>query len=269
MKEKKLLQIWDITCSSATLAEYLEDCGWRCKVIVREAFHKHSCSEEFWDYVRVPGGVGKFCFDVAKTILSFRPSIILVRQVYEILPLVRVIAPFTPLIMQFHGHEVRYCKTLPWQASLATKRISSTRDIERWGDYYGTPIHPMFKPPPSGVRKPGTALFIRINLGAKDCLQEAKAFAKDRDLELTVIDRTQGQQIPHIEMPGILQKYEWYLDLKGLTSQYVLSKTAIEFLHTTAPDAPGKVLADTGDIVTSFNTTQLSDYVEFLENFIS
>jgi glycosyltransferase involved in cell wall biosynthesis len=30
----------------------------------------------------------------------------------------------------------------------------------------------------------------------------------------------------------ILQKYEWYLDLKGLTTRDVISKTAIEFLHS-------------------------------------
>ncbi|MHA2133314.1 MAG: hypothetical protein ACW99J_05550, partial [Candidatus Thorarchaeota archaeon] len=63
-------------------------------------------------------------------------------------------------------------------------------------------------------------------------------------------------------------KYEWYLDLKGLTSSAVLSKTAIEFLHTADSESPGKVLTDTGDIVTRFSTTSLDDYLELIESML-
>lgn len=247
----------------------MESRGWRCKVLIREAFHKHDCSREFWDYIRVKGSVTRFLIEIIRTILTFRPSIILVRQVYELLPAIRLFAPTTPIILQFHGAEIRGKKKLPWQAKFATKRICSTKDIAQWGEYYGTPISPIFKPAPPGVRKPNTALFIRITSGAKDCLDEAVFFAKQHGLELTIIDRTKDDKIPHSKMPEVLQKYEWYLDLKGLTSKEVLSKTAIEFLQTTSSQSPGKVLTDTGDIVTSFRTTTLEDYYNLLEGFVN
>ena len=82
------------------------------------------------------------------------------------------------------------------------------------------------------------------------------------------MDRTEGDYIPHEEMPELLSKYEWYFDLKGLTSKEVLSKTAIEFLHTTSLQSPGKVLTDTGDVVTDFKTTTLKDYLDLLERMI-
>ncbi len=244
----------------------MESKGWRCKVIIREAFHKHNCSEEFWDYKCVKGGVARYLFEIIKTILTFRPNVILIRQVYELLPTIRLFAPFTPIILQFHGAEIRDKKKLPWQARLATKRICSTKDIAQWGEYYGTPISPIFKPAPPGVRRPNTALFIRITKGAKDCLDEAIAFAEQNQLELTIVDRTTDDKIPHTQMPEILQKYEWYLDLKGLTSKDVLSKTALEFLQTTCAESPGKVLTDTGEIVTSFKITTLEDYYHLIES---
>lgn len=268
MTRKRLLQIWEITCSSATLANFLEENGWRCQVVAREAFDKHNCAKGFWDYKLVAGRARRFYWEVAKAIIRFNPSLVLVRQNYEIIPLVRLLAPFTPIIMQFHGAEVRHRKSLPWQARLASKRISSTKDIEKWGEYYGTPLNPMFQPSTKGIRKKGTALFIRIDVGSKDCLDEAMQFAKQNELELTVIDRTIGEAIPHTEMPEMLAKFEWLLDLKGLTSKEVLSKTALEFLRTTSPESPGKVLTDTGTIVTEFQTTTLEDYLELVESFV-
>ncbi|MHA1928259.1 MAG: hypothetical protein ACTSV2_06740 [Candidatus Thorarchaeota archaeon] len=269
MQKPRLLQIWDITCSSATISSYLEKNGWRCKVIIREAFHKNHCSKEFHDYVMIPGGIPRFYLSVLYTIRKFRPNLIVVRQNSDVLPLIKLVAPFTPIVMHFHGAEVRNRKTLPWQAKLATRRLASTRDITKWGEYYGTPINPMFKPPKEGVRKARTALFIRIKQGAKDCIEEAKAIAKERGLELTIKDRTTGSFIAHEKMPEMLQRFEWYFDLKGLTSKTVLSKTAIEFLHTTSPESPGKVITDTGDVVTSFHTTSLEDYLELFNSLVS
>jgi len=269
MQKPRLLQIWDITCSSATLSSYLEENGWRCKVVIREVFHKNHCSREFWDYQIIPGGVRSFYISVIKTIRKFRPNLIVVRQLYEFLPLIKLVAPRTPIIMHFHGAEMRGRNKLPWQAKFATRRLSSTRDISQWGEYYGTPINPMFKSPKEDTRKKGTALFIRIKQGAKDCLEEAKAIAKERDLELTIMDRTTGAFIPHEKMPELLSGFEWYFDLKGLTSKTVLSKTAIEFLNTTSLESPGKVLTDTGDIVTSFATTSLEDYLALFSSMVS
>jgi hypothetical protein len=264
VKAKRLLQVWEISCSSATLSRYLEKHGWKCLVVTRESFDKHNCGKEFWNYRLVPGRARHYYLEIVKAILTFRPTLILVRQNFEVLPLIRLFAPTTPIIMQFHGLEVRGRSTLPWQSLLATKRICSTKDIAQYGTYYGTPIHPMFKKAPPGVRKKGTALFVRGYLGEADALDKAIQYAKDHGLELDIIDRTKGEQIPHEEMPDLLQKYEWYLDFKNMTTRDVISKTAIEFLQTTSDESVGKVVTDAGDILTEFKTTQLSDYLELV-----
>ncbi|MHA1903105.1 MAG: hypothetical protein ACXADL_13820 [Candidatus Thorarchaeota archaeon] len=268
MKRRKLLQIHEITCSSAIIADFMEQNGWECEVVARTVFDKHKCSKQFHRYKLVPGGVKSFYIEIAKSIFKFSPSLILIRSKYELLPFVRFLAPFANIILQFHGSEIRGKQNLPWQAKLATKIIASTKDITKWAEYYGTPISSSFKPPQNGVRKKGTALFVRTKWGANDCLEEATAFAKKNGLELTVIDRTKGEYIPHSEIHLVMQKHEWYLDLKGLTSATVLSKTAIEFLHTTNAQSPGKVLTDDGTIVDKFETTSNEQYLQLFESFI-
>lgn len=272
MTKRKLLQIWDITCSSVILGNYLKKHGWECQIIAREAFDKHKCSEGFDDYKLVPGRARKFIWEIIKSIYTFKPSLILLRQNFQILPIIKLVAPFTPIILQFHGEEIRHCTKFPWQSRLATIRIVSTRDLSKWGAFYSTPIHPMFEPAPQGIRQKGNALFIRGYLGVNDGLAAAEAFSKDNNLELTVIDRTKGEQIPYYEMPKVLQKYEWYLDLKGHTTREVISKTAIEFLHTTNAESLGKVLTDDGEIITreslGFYVTPPSEYLKLVENLV-
>lgn len=268
MRSRKFLQIWDITCSSATLASYMSERGWKCKVLYREQFHKHDCKDEFDDYILVPGRALNFYLAIPDIIFSFGPDVILIRQMYEIVPLVRILAPFTPIIIQFHGNEVRYRGNIPWQANMADVRISSTKDISMYGEYFGTPIHPMFVPAPPGTRRKGKALFIGTGPKVKTSMEKAIEFAEKNNLNLDIINRTKGEKIPHHQMPEKLSQYEWYLDLKGLTSRTVLSKTAIEFLHTSNENFPGKVLTDTGEIVTDFSTTNLKDYYELIEGLV-
>ena len=268
MKKRKLLQVHEITCSSAIIAEFKEKKGWECEVVARTIFDRHKCSEQFHRYKLVPGSVKRFYYEIARSILGFRPNLILVRSRYELLPFIRILAPRTPLILQFHGSEIRGKDKIPWQTKLATKRIATTKDITKWATYYGTPISSRFIPPSNGVRRKGTALFIRTKYGAKDCLNEAMVYTKEQNLELTVIDRTKGESIPHSEMPSVMQRYEWYLDLKGLTSASILSKTAIEFLRTTSVDSPGKVLTDDGAIIQEFTTTTNEQYLELFNSLI-
>jgi len=92
MGKRKFLQIWEISCSSATLAAYFEERGWDCEVIGRKVFDKHECSKEFDKYELVSGSASKFYLGVIKKILRFRPSAILLRSIYQILPMIRVFA---------------------------------------------------------------------------------------------------------------------------------------------------------------------------------
>ena len=102
-----------------------------------------------------------------------------------------------------------------------------------------------------------TALFIRTY--PVDKLEEAISFCKLNDIELTVINRINDSPIniiPHNQFLELLKCFEYYLDLKGLTTKDVLSSSGLEALQASC-----KVLVDTGEIITDFQTTTAKDYI--------
>ena len=64
------------------------------------------------------------------------------------------------------------------------------------------------------------ALYIRTRFDRKDY---AIDYSKKHNLKLTIIDRIDGNGVPYRELPNIFQKYEYYLDFKGLTNKDVIS----------------------------------------------
>ena len=87
---------------------------------------------------------------------------------------------------------------------------------------------------------------------------------KKHNLKLTIIDRIDGNGVPYRELPNIFQKYEYYLDFKGLTNKEVISKTAMEALASGV-----KVVTDDGFIIEPDNTDfseRLNSFVKLYEN---
>ena len=104
----------------------------------------------------------------------------------------------------------------------------------------------------------GQALFTRT--GPIDKFEEAKRYCEENNLNLTYINRIKDSPmniIPHEQFLELLKCFEYYLDLKGLTSLEVLSKSGLEALR-----AGCKVLVDTGEVVTDFQTTKPNEYVQ-------
>jgi len=93
-----------------------------------------------------------------------------------------------------------------------------------------------------------------------DKLKEAINFCQENNLKLTVINRISDfpiNTIPHKQFLKLLKCFDYYLDLKGLTTSDVLSRSGLEALR-----AGCKVLVDTGEIITDFKMTSPDDYVK-------
>jgi len=106
------------------------------------------------------------------------------------------------------------------------------------------------------------ALFTRTY--PTDKLQEAINFCKENGLNLTIINRIPDSPIntiPHRQFLELLKFFEYFLDLKGLTTPDVLSRSGLEALNASC-----KVLVDTGDIITDFEMTSPGDYVKLYQN---
>lgn len=93
-----------------------------------------------------------------------------------------------------------------------------------------------------------------------DKLKEAINFCQENNLKLTIINRLPGfpiNTIPHTQFLEFLKCFDYYLDLKGLTTSEVLSRSGLEALR-----AGCKVLVDTGEIIIDFKMTSPDDYVK-------
>jgi len=103
-----------------------------------------------------------------------------------------------------------------------------------------------------------TALFTRTF--PIDKLKEAINFCQENNLKLTIINRIPDfpiNTIPHKQFLELLKCFDYYLDLKGLTTSDVLSRSGLEALRASC-----KVLVDTGEIITDFKMTSPNDYVK-------
>ena len=113
-------------------------------------------------------------------------------------------------------------------------------------------------------KRKGKALFTRTY--PVDKTNQARSFCTQHNLSLEIINRLADQPIttiPHNEFLHKLTQVEYYLDLKGLTSPTVLSVSGIEALERGC-----KVLVDTGEIVTDFQTTRFTDYIDLYKTLL-
>ncbi|MHA1864446.1 MAG: glycosyltransferase [Candidatus Thorarchaeota archaeon] len=159
-------------------------------------------------------------------IRNFKPDIIQSNSNIIGIILARLFAHRTPLILMYHGSEVRGRKKVHPEASLADKIIVSTPDLEEYGEWYDRPVSNIFKD--KGGRILGTAFMIYASYNMLDLRKESKKWCKDRNLELTIMDLDNDPKIPRSEMPAYLSKFEYYIDFKGYGNSRAFSLVAIE-----------------------------------------
>jgi glycosyltransferase involved in cell wall biosynthesis len=145
-----------------------------------------------------------------------------------------------PIVIHYHGDSIRGVwkeKQKYWKN--ADFVLYSVKDVEN----SNTPVNAVWLPNPvdtelfkplGNKRKPKSALSMD-NLLDKE---KASKFAKEYGLELTI----QRMGVPYMEMPSLLNKFEFYIDAK--TRGFSMSKTALEALAcgTRVINCHGKVV---------------------------
>lgn len=261
----KILNICEIAGNGSVISDYINKEGYGKSYVLHRAKYDKMYICRNYEFNAVPDcGVIEFIIIVIKHILTFRPDLIHIRAWEKGLFFARFFAPRTPIVFQYHGTDIRGREIPIYVKKLANIILVSTKDLLREGvEYYGRPISPRFKN--YGNRRKGTALFIRTY--PVDKTEEAKEFAEENNLELTILNRMTDQPmkiVPYDEFPEFLSSFEYVLDLKGLTSPEVLSKVGLQAIACGC-----KVLVDTKEIITETEQTQVEAYVKLYQNLIA
>lgn len=250
------------------VAKWLNENGHEAIIITRSVhdFFKHTAS---LDCGRIITGAAKeFYRAVICLIRSFKPDIIHVSSYFEMLTISRLFALRTRSVLTFHGSDVRNKNKTPSFAKLANFIHVSTPDLRRYGTWIERPIdNDTFYY--RGGRVPGTALMYY----SPHLLEDERALAiqvcKERDLQLTILDRSDPIFVPlsNIDMPAFLSKFEYLLDMKGNKGKnHALSYLALEALACGVKvvhdgDISKTLLPESGNKAGSINT-----YIALYEN---
>ena len=137
----KILFIWDMAGIGSRIAQYINSHGLgTAYVIHRKAADRFSIVSQYSFNVVVDSSILVYYLHVMWHLMTFRPNIIHVNSLRWGVILARVLRPRTPILMHFHGSDIRK-RTIPrWISPFVTKMIVSTRDLVREGvDYFGYP----------------------------------------------------------------------------------------------------------------------------------
>jgi hypothetical protein len=137
----KVLFIWDMAGIGSRVAQYINahDLG-TAHVIHRKASDQFGIVSQYPFNVVVDSSVLGYYLHVMWHLMTFRPNIIHVNSLKWGVILARLLRPRTPILMHFHGSDIRKGNVPRWISWFCTKIIVSTRDLVREGvDYYGYP----------------------------------------------------------------------------------------------------------------------------------
>ncbi|MFW9801877.1 MAG: hypothetical protein ACFFFC_04465 [Candidatus Thorarchaeota archaeon] len=220
----KVLYVWNTAGTISPVATWLNDHGHEARIIMHSSYDKYGATRISKGAVMI-NSRRAFYWSIIKYILLFRPTHIHVNASIAGLVLARLFAPTTPIILQYHGNEVRFRSKVHPEALLADKVIVSTPDLKRFGEWVDRPVESIFYY--RGGRKKGTALMVYASY-FPDKRALAKSWCAKNNIKLRIYDRDAEGWIPFEEFPSILSKYEYYLDWKGISDSQTCSKTALE-----------------------------------------
>jgi hypothetical protein len=233
----RVLYISNTAGAMSPVIRWLNKSGHESRVIMRRKYDliEHTSSLDCSIMVDTPS---EFYRAILGEIQNFKPDIIQSNSNIIGVILARLFAIRTPLILMYHGSEVRGRKKVHPEASLTDKIIVSTPDLENYGEWYDRPVSEIFEY--KGGRISATALMLHAPYHMLDLRKEAKQWCKNRNIKLTIMKLDKDSMIPHSEMPAYLSQFEFYLDFKGYGDPRALSLVAIEAMKCGC-----KVVSDT------------------------
>jgi len=220
----KVLYLWNTAGTHSPVATWLIDHGHDARIIMRSSYDKYGNTRISKGAVMVDSS-GDFYLSLIRHILVYRPTHIHVNANIPALVLARLLAPTTPIVLQYHGNDVRFRSKVHPEATLADKVIVSTPDLARFGEWFDRPIESMFHY--RGGRKKGTALLVYTSY-FPDKRAIAKSLCAKKGIELRILDRDVEGGVPFEELPSFLSMFEYYLDFKGISDPKTCSKMALE-----------------------------------------
>lgn len=259
--------LWNTAGAFSQIAKWLNENEHEARIVMRREFDifRHTADSGCGIFVETAKG---FYVEGMKQILKWRPDIIHSSSSIKMLVLARMVAPRTPIILSYHGSDVRYSPTgkAHSMASLADFIHVVSPDLQQYGVWIDRVVDDYFYY--KGGREPDTALMYYSPHYYVDSRNAALEWCAQRGITLTIIDRTKPDfiPIPNNEMPLLYSKHEYYLDWKGQKDEInALSRSALEAL------ACGCKVVHDSDInkiinIDDYKLARVDDYIELYDS---
>lgn len=267
LNEIRVLILWNTAGAFSPVAKWLNENGHEARIVMRECFDIYRHTVDSGCAVMVDTARG-FYTESMKQILKFRPDVIHSSSSIKMLILARMIAPRTPIILSYHGSDVRFSPTgkAHPMAELADFIHITTPDLQQYGVWIDRIVDDYFQY--RGGRVLDTALLYYSPHFYEDSRKAALEWCAQRGIVLTIIDRSKPNFVPtpNNRMPLLYSRHEYYLDWKGNKDEInALSRCALEALACGC-----KVVhdSDTDTVITpdDYKTAGVNDYIELYES---
>jgi hypothetical protein len=227
----KVLILWNTAGAFTPIAKYLNSNGHEARIVMREDFDIYGHTKESECAVMVDSAKGFYIEGIKQILYKFRPDIIHCSSYMKMVIVARAIAPRTPIILSYHGSDIRFAPRPHAITDLADFVHVTTPDLQQYGTWIDRVVDDYFYY--RGGRKLNTALMYYSPHYYIDTRKAALKWCSERGITLTIIDRTDPdfKPIPNKDMPNIYSAHEYYLDWKGQKDEIdALSRSALEAL---------------------------------------
>ncbi len=197
----KVLHIWEIAGVASTLSKYLAPLGVDCKVM---------CSDKGDPYGFMANHVNHSKPVTAAIIIAEarKYDVLHIHFHDEFLPLLRRIYPTKPMVMHYHGSDIRGRDRAKYFRH-ADAILYSTKDLAEWlpsyAEFFPNPVDTQLFTPTE--KRPDHECAIHFSYEADDLATE---IAKKQNIPLIITT----QKIPHSEMPAFLRNYTHLIEVK-------------------------------------------------------
>lgn len=224
--EPRVLQVWNTSGVASVIAKFSDRVyGTQSTVITRKKMDRAGLTT----YGRAYDD-GATVFFARALLMARKFDIVQVQALDRVVPWLKRLYPSKPVLMQYLGTDIqdRWKEKEPrWR--LADKVTYCTPNLSKGAPstalYIPIPVDTDLFRPVAGPRDPLSAVSFRYGMDA-----EAQEAAKVRSLNLTLLERW---TVPHSEMPALLSKYAYYIDMRrppGLIEARSVGKAALEAL---------------------------------------
>jgi hypothetical protein len=261
LKRLRVLYVGNTAGAMTPVAEWLEAQGHEARILELQYNDVYKLTSRS-PYAKMSDSPSEFARSIETAMVEMNPTHVHVNAYYSNLSIIRAFSPSVPVIMHYHGIEIRFRRRIHFTVRLfADKVIVSTPDLRKYGEWFGCPIPKEYHY--CGGREPGTAVMFFGKVlplaNTDEKTRDAEKICERMHLKLTIINNQKGEYVPSSEMPDFLSKFEYLFDFKGLTHSPIFSKTALEALSCGV-----KVIhdSDLNKIYTSYPTKTPRDYYD-------